>query len=187
MQSATRPRRIPLRTLLVTVLAASPHTLMATSAKALPCGEVSDQALFVAITEAFSSFASKWLVIGEDWFSSYTLKMQNKNPLMPSKVPAKQVSGFVWTKDVSCTATFNKRNNRWTMRITGRHIKFNEEGGGWIKAVKKGALAEYQFEQSSGSWAINDRTAEVSVLGGDDTEARPQPKDVPSRQMEPKR
>jgi hypothetical protein len=187
MKSATCPRRILLLTLLATVLAVSPHTLTAASSKALPCGEVSDQALFVAITKAYSSFASKWLVIGEDWFSSYTVKMEDKNPLLPGRVPAKQVSGFVWTKDVNCTAAFDKRDNKWTMRISGRHIKFNEEGGGWIKAVKKGALAEYQFEKSEGGWTIKDRSAEVSVLGGDDAETRPQPKDLPSRQMNPKR
>ncbi len=187
MQPITRTTRFISLLVLVTYTSAFPVPLHAVTPKKRPCGEVSDQALFIRIAETYRTFSANWLIIGEDWFSSYTSKIEDKNPLLPSKVPAKKVTGFVWTKDVACTTSYDKRKKTWKMRITGRHIKFNEEGGGWISAVKKGTLAEFNFTQTDGAWTITDRTAEVSVLGSDDTESKPRPGDLPSRQMKPKR
>lgn len=164
--------------------------LTATNASAkkytVPCGEVSDPKLFPMINEAYQAFAGKWLKIGEDWFSSYSIKIEEKNPLLPSKVPAKQITGFVWTKSVACLATRDTKADNWTMRISGRHIKFNEEGAGWVTAVKKGALAEFVFSADGETWTKTDRTREVSVLGGDDAERRPSADDLPSR-VKPKK
>ena len=187
MQPIPRTTRFILLLVLVTNTSAFTVPLHAAAPKTRPCGEVSDQALFIRIAETYRSFSANWLVIGEDWFSSYTSKIEDKNPLLPSKHPAKNVTGFVWAKDVACTAIYDKPKKTWKMRITGRHIKFNEEGGGWISAVKKGTLAEFMFTQTDGAWNVTDRTAEVSVLGSDDAESKPRPGDLPSRQMQPKR
>ncbi len=187
MQHANRFTSSYAGALLAALLAAASHQPAAASAKNLPCGEVSEPALFAAITKSYEAFASNWLIIGEDWFSSYTVKLEDKNPLLPNKEPARRVSGFVWTKDVRCTAAVRQKDKSWTVRITGRHIKFNEEAGGWIKAVKKGTLAQYQYDKEDGRWTVKDQTAEASVLGGDDAERRPRPEDLPSRQLKRKR
>lgn len=187
MQHAIRFMSSYTGALLVAFLTASSHRPAVASAKNVPCGEVSEPALFAAITKNYEAFASKWLVIGQDWFSSYNVKLEDKNPLLPNKEPARQVSGYVWTKDVRCTADMTDKDKSWTVRITGRHIKFNEEGGGWIKAVKKGILAQYQYTEEDGHWTVKDRTAEASVLGGDDAERRPRAENLPSRQLKRKR
>ncbi len=189
-QAARSPANL-LLTLLLTSLAAL-ALLPANSAIAkrysVPCGEVSQPQLFSQVNEAYQAFANKWLIVGEDWFSSYTVKLQEeKNPLLPNKAPAKQVTGYVWLKKVTCTATRDTKADTWTMRISGRHIKFNEEGGGWVQAVKKGALAEYVFTSTGDTWSKTNRTPEVSVLGGDDAERRPAPTDLPSRTPKPKK
>ncbi|MCH9807450.1 MAG: hypothetical protein K0U74_06950 [Alphaproteobacteria bacterium] len=185
MTNNARPstRRLPVTVGLASLISIAILSADPASAKrySIPCGEVSVPELFQQIDQTYQQFAGKWLVIAKDWFSSYTVKVEQKNPLLPSKTIAKPVTGFVWLKSVTCIATRDTKAKTWTMRIQGRHIKFNEEGGGWVQAVKKGALAEYIFTQTTDGWTKTDRTAEVSVLGGDDAEKRPAAADLPPR------
>lgn len=156
------------------------HGAMAKN-RAVPCGQVSDATLFPLMAERYQTFTQKWLAIGDDWFSSYTLKLEDKNPLLPGRTPAKTVTGYVWLRKVTCQATLDRKTGIWTMSIDGRDIKFNEEDGGWVEAVKKGALASYRFARQGDQWTTEDLTREVSVLGGDDAEKRPEAAELPPR------